>query len=269
MYFYKNDNSFTNFFHKNGFVIIKKIIKKKKLENLISEIKIILKNKTKSKLNDIDKLFDLYIKKNSPTDLFKIIKNSSGFLNIISQEEILNVIKKLINSNSISIFHDISQFRIDGKQTQNIFFPWHQDFPYNVTSENAVTLWSPLFDVSKNMGTLIVKPKSHQNILKVKAKKLNEKSNGKTFGKYEFQLTNKIANIENFQFKNFIAGDVLLFHSFLVHKSGKNHTSKYRWVINSRYSCSIDKKLMDRKWTTVSDKKFDIFKDFYPKKLFY
>lgn len=175
----------------------------------------------------------------------------------------------MINSKSISVFHDISQFRIDGKETRDISFPWHQDFPYNVTSENAVTLWSPLFNVSKNMGTLIVKPKSHKNILKVKEKKLNEKITGKTFSKYEIQLTKKILNMESFQLKNFMAGDVLLFHSFLVHKSGKNHTTKYRWVINSRYSSSIDKKFMNREWTAVSDKKFDVFKDFYPKKLIY
>ena len=85
MYFYKNNNSFRNFFIENGFVIIKKLIKKKNLENFRNEIKIILKNKTKSRFNDLNKLFDLFLKKNSPIDLFKIIKNSSSFLNIISQ----------------------------------------------------------------------------------------------------------------------------------------------------------------------------------------
>ncbi|HLY88181.1 MAG TPA: phytanoyl-CoA dioxygenase family protein [Acetobacteraceae bacterium] len=100
----------------------------------------------------------------------------------------------------------------------------HQDFP-NVQGTTAVyTAWMPLIDCPMDVGPLQIAAGSH------------------TKGVYDFGIAGGAGGIEikdplegTWVSSDFAAGDVLLFHSMVVHKGVPNHSDRLRMSMDVRY----------------------------------
>jgi hypothetical protein len=100
----------------------------------------------------------------------------------------------------------------------------HQDFPNVQGTTEVYTAWMPLIDCPMDVGPLQVAVGSH------------------TSGVYEFGIAGGAGGIEvkdplqgTWASSGFAAGDVLLFHSMLVHKGVPNHSNKLRMSMDVRY----------------------------------
>jgi len=100
----------------------------------------------------------------------------------------------------------------------------HQDFPNVQGSTEVYTAWMPLIDCPMEVGPLQVAVGSHTN------------------GVYDFGIAGGAGGIEikdplegTWASSAFAAGDVLLFHSMVVHKGVPNHSNKLRMSMDVRY----------------------------------
>lgn len=115
--------------------------------------------------------------------------------------------------------------RIDCPLVMREIAVWHQDFFYVKGSEATVTVWAPLLDTSFKEGCLLVMPGSHkfgalehdQNILEKKY--------------YPSGIFNNPVRYVEMK-----AGDILLFHSLLLHSSGNNIGDSIRFSVQWRYT---------------------------------
>lgn len=100
----------------------------------------------------------------------------------------------------------------------------HQDFPNVQGSTEVFTAWIPLIDCPMQVGPLQVAAGSH------------------TQGVFDFQIGAGAGGIEisdplegSWVSSGFVLGDVLIFHSMVVHKGVPNHSDKLRMSMDVRY----------------------------------
>jgi len=125
--------------------------------------------------------------------------------------------------------------------SKNNFFK-HQDYSYNFSSFNCITVWIPLQDVEGDIGPLTVIPGSHLNGI---------------------QPHNKDGYLLNYDMGRTIqvpmkVGQILVFSQLLHHESGYNTSDKVRCSIQVRYSDLSNQEYAHRKYymnkKTVVDK---------------
>ena len=69
--------------------------------------------------------------------------------------------RQLMGTRLPGIYPNGTGVRMDHPGEDTYLSPWHQEYPYNLTSDNAVTLWLPLVDVDLANGCLLLAPGSH------------------------------------------------------------------------------------------------------------
>lgn len=184
----------------------------------------------------------------------------------ISLPEIRAVLRALIKDTVFQIVHDICLFRIDPPNFDDRNFGWHQDYPYNMMSQNAVTAWIPLTQISAEMGRLHVIPGSHKKIWPVELR-TEQGGSGKGTGHRAFRLDgadSSALDTQSMQISDLNPGDALFFHSCLLHRSGLNRSNRSRWVCNLRYGDMLDPDLVQRGWRVVRDKHPFVFSEVHP-----
>lgn len=102
-------------------------------------------------------------------------------------------------------------------------------------SLNATVIWVPLVNVSRELGTLEIIPRSHLWGLK--------DSNEDDWYRHIDGLSD-----EQYQAVPVEAGDALFFSAFLVHRSGDNVTDSIRWSCHFRYNDLEEPTFISRKY---------------------
>lgn len=260
------------FFVEHGWVVVENIVPKSKLLALrLYLVQTMLEafgpgkvSGQKLKTFDLDALFySLSLSDKQVLDLIKVTKNSLPFYSIMADPSLLKVVKVFLKSNCVHSIHDIAQFRIDTGRESSRNFDWHQDYPYNQTSVNAITSWIPLTNIFTDIGPLKIIPGSHHarvSLTKTLHRKQGVGDTNKVI-KFEFDelLLTQVIDTPNMS-----PGDVLFLHSKVLHKSGENICEdRARWVHNARYSDSLEQELIDRNWLSVNDRNIDEMLDRY------
>ncbi len=113
--------------------------------------------------------------------------------------------------------------------------PLHQDWPSMEASLDSVVVWVPLIDVNEQNGSILIYPKTH---------KLGDISNTVIGG---------FAAIENYDLSSYEEiqpileeGDIVVFSSLLVHKSGDILNDEIRWSCHLRYTNMLEQDFIDR-----------------------
>lgn len=109
----------------------------------------------------------------------------------------------------------------------------HQDWRSMQGSLNSIVVWIPLHDIDRRLGALEVVPESHR--LGLLATEVVER-----FGKVDGFVDADFQSIEAEQ------GDMLVFSSFLVHRSGTNTTDSIRWSCHFRYNDLAESSFIER-----------------------
>jgi ectoine hydroxylase-related dioxygenase (phytanoyl-CoA dioxygenase family) len=111
--------------------------------------------------------------------------------------------------------------------------PAHQDWASMQGSINGMVAWIPLVDIDQELGSIKVVPGSHRRGLQ------SEQKSG------SFGLVHGY-NEDDFVSFDMKQGDIILFNSFLVHKSGNNTTDGTRWSCHMRYNDLAEKSFIAR-----------------------
>jgi len=109
--------------------------------------------------------------------------------------------------------------------------PLHQDWPSMEASQNSLVVWVPLVDVNKENGSIIIYPGSHkQGILPYKT------TGGFAEVEYEGESIQPEMKV----------GDIAIFSTKLVHKSGDILDDSIRWSCHFRYTDMSEPDFIER-----------------------
>ena len=239
-------NIIRTFFNKYGYYIISNFFDKKTIDNIYNDAKNIDKTQmlelniinSKDISNEefensmkilFDKYFQIFI------DCGKQCQHLVSLWKLSLDEKLINYLKILgIKKPNISTRPVLfSNSKHIAKNKINHTVPPHQDWASMQGSINSIVVWIPLIDINKDLGSIEIIPQSHKEGL------LSKEKEG-SFGL-----------VENYEEKDFISfdvkqGDIILFNSFLVHKSGNNITDNIRWSCHMRYNDLDDNSFIKR-----------------------
>ena len=160
------------------------------------------------------------------------------------------LVKALVGASTLQINYDVDIFRVDPPDRDETGFAWHQDYPYNMLSMSAVTVWAPITRVDAAMGPMRCVPGSHSEFLDIE---IDERPASKYTQQRQLRIHPRALARGRFEdvavdLPPIDAGDVVLFHCLLVHRSGANRSDRCRWVFNARYGDLCDPAVVDRAW---------------------
>ena len=129
------------------------------------------------------------------------------------------------------------EVRTDMPGDEQFMQPWHQDWTYAQTSLNAVTVWTPLHDVTRANGAIDVIPASHL----WGPLKSQQLTNPRRFVVTDDRLAGaEPVTVELRQ------GECVVFSHFLVHRSGRNSTQVPRLTFQARYADYLEPSFVNR-----------------------
>lgn len=223
---------------KNGFVLIKGFLLREKnfisfkryLDNFLTNI-----FHKKKKLN-LNKLITKNFNKggNISSYINDNINLSPDLQKMLSCDKILSLVSKIHKVKKKSLIFNNPRFRVQIPNNDEISnLPWHQDSHYNkIKKTKSIVVWISISDISKNMGPIIFKNKSHK--LGELKKKIIKKPNGGIA--HTININNpKLKKLKSTSLET-ISGDIILIDMNSVHTSGINNTlDKIKYSAQARY----------------------------------
>ena len=214
----------------SGYILIPNFVNKKFCDDMNNEVREIIKS-----IIPKDSAFShayageghIAIREMKPSDNAKTIEDEISKLFRIHSKGIFNSFIK--NEKLVNLLEDILGPDIDCFLSQFIFKnpgawgqPWHQDssyFPFD--KEPQVAAWLATSEATLENGCLVVLPGSHQEHLH---EHLPDERKGSNYGYTEI----KDHDFSQETPMTLNKGDLLLFHSFLMHKSFDNKSNSRR-----------------------------------------
>tara|TARA_B100000780_G_scaffold116643_1_gene81771 strand:+ start:301 stop:1062 length:762 start_codon:yes stop_codon:yes gene_type:complete len=192
--------------------------------------------------------FDKLYKSNKPKWLvnYDVVRYLPQVYQIAFSEDILDAVKQFGIKRPI-FSASIIPLRIDMPFDEQFAFPWHQDFAYNLGSENSVTVWIPLQDTQRENGALEVIEGDYLSYNREKRLLKSTDDNGVLEADTLHDLMSdpssehKIVPVD--------VGEILIFSQFLVHRSGKNISKFPRMSLQVRFSDLSDQFFKDKKYS--------------------
>ncbi|QGQ97338.1 phytanoyl-CoA dioxygenase [Paenibacillus psychroresistens] len=166
-----------------------------------------------------------------------------ALLNVLNGDHIMRFFDEFLGEQSLT-FH-YKWLRAVGKGD---FTGAHYDIVYmGRGTQNVYTVWSPLGDVSYEMGGLAICLGSNrfENLKQSYGKKDSDRDGIGHYTDDPLLITEKFGG--KWATTEFQAGDVLIFGMFLLHCSLENTTNHYRISVDARYQ-SVNEKV-DERWS--------------------
>lgn len=141
--------------------------------------------------------------------LYDVYQRDPAIRNIIQSPKLIERLQD-IYAREFYLFENSIVYKPRGKDNE---VPWHQDYMYMTNDPDKVIVWAPVDDVSEENGCMYVIPGSH----KYGAKEYYV-AQGETHAKRTRVTQEELESAIPVPMK---AGDVLVFHQFLLHSSKK------------------------------------------------
>lgn len=144
-------------------------------------------------------------------------------------------------------------------------FGWHQDYAYNMLSEDYVTAWLPLTLTGPHNGSIQAAPSLSDQVYPVEIR-FKRDPKGDSLGTRDAFIADRFqpafdAAAETLELE---PGDVALFHNRLVHRSGFNPGPRHRYSIQARFGDLLAPEVAARDWAHRRADGFDTFKALHP-----
>ena len=240
--FSKYPKKYISNYKKNGFILIKGVLNKSDFKELHQSIVRIFNKFSKKKINKNDlshiKLNKALIelRKKNPKKFsyfFDSLQTTTSILKFWTSDKVLKIVKYISNEKLQCFSATDLLLRVDSPVDEKNKLKWHQDSGYfrqNKNGVNGINCWAPLVNLTLDMGPLEILSKSH-NLGLVKVKKKRSKNYGSLQRTLPKTLTNKY-KIINYEMN---MGDILFMNMDLVHRSGSNVSSKFRFSALCRF----------------------------------
>ena len=229
-------------YQKNGYVILRQFFCKRKIQKIVTEAKKVFEIQFQRFGYDGDfseKMIRLF---KEHEDVFmncgKMIQQGLLELYELSTDPaLIEKIKELGLEFPLMCTRPVLFFNHPKLAKTEVYYktPLHQDWPSMEASLDSMVVWVPLIHVDEKNGSILIYPKTH---------KLGDISNSVEGGfavvkNYDLSLFNEIQPTLH-------EGDIVIFSSFLLHKSGEITNDSIRWSCHLRYTNMLDHDFVER-----------------------
>ncbi|XP_071963549.1 phytanoyl-CoA dioxygenase, peroxisomal-like [Antedon mediterranea] len=227
-----------NAYQKDGFVVIKGLVKDDKIDEFCSEFKDICSGKVK--VPGLTVMKDVSIARSEFVEGERAITKIQDFqfdpvlFDFCTLPEIVKYVECFTGPN-IMAMHTMLINKPPDSGTKSSRHPMHQDlhyFPFR-PAERIVCAWCAMEKVDRSNGCLVVVPGSHKGKLKQHGYPQWEGGVNKMYhGVMDYTPDQERVHLEMEK------GDVVFFHPLLLHGSGTNRTQGFRKAISCHYAAS-------------------------------
>jgi len=195
--------------------------------------------------------------------LYMAVRKLPSVYSLITAPRVWAVMRQLMATRLPGIYPSGTGIRMDHPGEDTYLSPWHQEYPYNLTSDNAVTLWLPLVDVDEANGCLRLAPRTQRlGALPVRVRDaLNARRNANEA--LEIDGLEAILARHAELAVPARAGDALVFHTFLLHRSQPNRSDATRWTLQARYFDFLNPTAVRHDWVGGMNEGVD-FRRYHP-----
>ena len=228
-------------FHQDGFLVLNNFFSEneiKRFENSLRKIIFIQYKKAKKIYPDLDRNlldspFDDLIIKLEEIDhsfianIYDTIYSTSSFLALSSKKEISECINQILGKEiDDPLYLDQSRCRIDTPyDPHHKKCGWHQEVFYYIPKSEFVQTWAPVIhDAKIENGTIEVCLRSHNALAK-------QSKNHPENEKYQFIVDPSEVKKYERKFMELKIGQLLIFNSKLIHRSGQNISKQARYSL--------------------------------------
>ncbi|MFN3145303.1 MAG: phytanoyl-CoA dioxygenase family protein [Paracoccaceae bacterium] len=150
--------------------------------------------------------------------LYDRLQLAPGILSTPSHAKFRDLASRLFSTDAFGVWPRV-QVRLDlFKDVKNVI-EWHHDYLYNQGTKSSWTVWMPLVDISTDMGQLSIAPGTHRVEIPFEFIR--------TGGGNRFDYTldaETVSGLDLVRPEGYRAGDLVLFHSMVVHAGAENRT---------------------------------------------
>jgi ectoine hydroxylase-related dioxygenase (phytanoyl-CoA dioxygenase family) len=144
-------------------------------------------------------------------------------------------------------------------------FGWHQDFAYNVLCPRSVTAWLPLTPSGAANGGVQVAELEADRLYPVEIRYKRDPEGRRLSTRDAFIAPQFHAGFETCAVTpELLPGDVLMFRSTVVHRSGRNPGPRHRYSIQVRFGDLLAPEVVDRGWRHRRADGFETFAQLHP-----
>lgn len=166
--------------------------------------------------------------------IYDAVKQIPEFVQLVSCKKNADLYKQLRPGALPGIAAGGYGIRIDSPGEEKFRAYWHQEFPAQLRSIDGVVFWSPLLDVTQDMGPVEVAPTSQKQGLMDLV--LDDGNAGKS-GAYAMRLKDEAEAVAKYKTIAPLSkpGDLIVMDFLTLHQSGQNVSDRPRWSMQLRY----------------------------------
>ena len=231
-------------FRENGYFIAEHIVSEKKINAVLENIfRIYFKYNPSSKLHELQEpwksdLFHEEMIKFRKSDLkrfsllYDSVQTGASLIELFSDELILKCSANLLDVKNSELSVSEWMIRMDAPADKRNVAGWHQEISY--LRNNGLVIWIPLSDITPDLGSLQVCPKSHNEgeLKVVQNKNLSSDVSTVSVDEIKPEYIAKYSKMD-IEIKK---GDVLFFNTKLFHRSGVNTSDRIRFSCQIRHA---------------------------------
>jgi hypothetical protein len=179
--------------------------------------------------------------------VYDAVKQIPAFMALVSSPRNTEVFEMLRPGSSAGIAAGGHGIRIDNPGEEKFRAPWHQEFPAQLRSRDGIVFWSPLLEVTPEMGPVQIAEGSHKEGLVPVYE--DDGGVGKT-GAYSLRFDREEERLARYTLVSPCTkpGDLVLMDFLTLHQSGANVSERPRWSMQFRYFNFRDPVGIDIAW---------------------
>ena len=167
-------------------------------------------------------------------EIYDLVKQIPAFLRLICSLESERLFCELRCSDFAGIGAASYGIRIDNPKEEQFRSQWHQEFLYQPQSLDGVVFWTPLVQLTHELGPVVICAGSHKDGLRQYTKN-GAYSNKKGVYKIGIHEEEKVVAAYKQVAPLCRPGDLILMDFLTIHQSGFNVSTRSRWSVQSRF----------------------------------
>lgn len=166
-------------------------------------------------------------------EVYDAVKQIPAFIRLLGDPRHEQLVRELRPGAVPGIAAGGYGIRIDNPGEDRYRAEWHQEYPSQLRSLDGVVFWSPLLQITPELGPVRLCPGSHR----IGPAPVRSEATGARSGAYALRLKDEAQLLSQFPQVEPLTGpgDLLLVDFLTLHASGYNRSSRSRWSLQFRY----------------------------------
>ncbi|MCT7328561.1 phytanoyl-CoA dioxygenase family protein [Ralstonia mojiangensis] len=168
-------------------------------------------------------------------EVYDAVKQIPAFVRLLGDERHEQLVRSVRPGALPGIAHAGSGIRIDNPREEKFRANWHQEYPAQLRSLDGVVFWSPLVEITPEIGPVEFCPGSHvEGPLPVFSA---DPDNAGKQGAYALLIKDEASYLARYPHVQPLTkpGDLVMVDFLVLHASGHNTSQRSRWSMQFRY----------------------------------